>query len=76
MNAHPNHNDAGPNGLVWFRRDLQLRDNPAWSAATSQNDRVVALFVLNEDYPGPIVDHSLARQRTLDAYGRARGENP
>ena len=24
-------------GLVWFRRDLRLDDNPAWAAATSQH---------------------------------------
>ena len=34
-------------GLVWFRRDLRLADNPAWSAATSDHDEVVALFVLD-----------------------------
>jgi deoxyribodipyrimidine photo-lyase len=32
---------------MWFRRDLRLADNPAWSAATSRHDRVVALFVLD-----------------------------
>ena len=34
-------------GLVWFRRDLRLHDNPAWAAATSQNRFVVPLFVLD-----------------------------
>lgn len=33
--------------LVWFRRDLRLGDNPAWTAATSAHDEVVALFVLD-----------------------------
>ncbi len=37
--------DGGP-GLVWFRRDLRLDDNPAWAAATANHDEVVALFVL------------------------------
>ena len=32
-------------GLVWFRCDLRLGDNPAWAAATSSHERVVALFV-------------------------------
>ncbi len=32
--------------IVWFRRDLRLADNPAWSAATDQHDAVTALFVL------------------------------
>lgn len=34
-------------GLVWFRRDFRLSDNPAWSAATVSHERVVALFVLD-----------------------------
>ncbi|MDG2113491.1 MAG: deoxyribodipyrimidine photo-lyase, partial [Actinomycetota bacterium] len=35
----------GP-GVVWFRRDLRLGDNPAWAAATAAHDEVVALFVV------------------------------
>jgi deoxyribodipyrimidine photo-lyase len=35
-------------GLVWFRRDLRLDDNPAWAAATSERSAVVPLFVLDE----------------------------
>lgn len=35
--------------LVWFRRDLRLDDNPAWSAATALHDEVTALFVLDDD---------------------------
>ena len=34
-------------GLVWFRSDLRLGDNPAWAAATSSHERVAALFVLD-----------------------------
>ena len=34
-------------GVVWFRRDLRIDDNPAWSAATSECSKVVALFVLD-----------------------------
>jgi deoxyribodipyrimidine photo-lyase len=34
-------------GLVWFRRDLRLDDNPAWAAATTERRAVVALFVLD-----------------------------
>jgi deoxyribodipyrimidine photo-lyase len=33
--------------IVWFRRDLRLQDNPAWSAATAESDRVTALFVVD-----------------------------
>lgn len=35
--------------LMWFRRDLRLEDNPAWAAATSRHDRVVALFVIDPE---------------------------
>lgn len=38
---------ATSSGLVWFRRDLRLDDNPAWSAATSEHQEVTALFVLD-----------------------------
>ncbi len=34
-------------GLVWFRRDLRLSDNPAWTEATRRHDRVIALFILD-----------------------------
>ncbi len=33
--------------LMWFRRDLRLSDNPAWSEATRSHDEVVALFVVD-----------------------------
>ena len=35
-------------GLMWFRRDLRLTDNPAWSAATSEHHEVTALYVLDD----------------------------
>ncbi len=34
-------------GVVWFRSDLRLGDNPAWDAATSRHDTVVPLFILD-----------------------------
>ena len=34
-------------GLVWFRRDLRLSDNPAFAAATARCERIVALFVVD-----------------------------
>ena len=34
-------------GVVWFRKDLRLTDNPAWVAATRRHERVVALFVVD-----------------------------
>ena len=36
----------GDHGIVWFRRDLRLEDNPAWAAATTRHDRVTALLVI------------------------------
>ncbi|MDH3731688.1 MAG: deoxyribodipyrimidine photo-lyase, partial [Acidimicrobiia bacterium] len=33
-------------GVVWFRRDLRLEDNPAWAAATSAHAEVIGLFIL------------------------------
>ncbi len=35
-------------GLVWVRRDLRVRDNPALSAAVEECDEVVTLFVFDE----------------------------
>lgn len=34
-------------GLVWFRRDLRLDDNPAWAAATAERRFVVPLYVID-----------------------------
>ena len=34
-------------GLVWFRRDLRLDDNPAWAAATAEHQLVTAMFVVD-----------------------------
>ncbi|MDX1447641.1 MAG: deoxyribodipyrimidine photo-lyase [Acidimicrobiia bacterium] len=47
--------------VVWFRKDLRLLDNPAWSAATREHDRVVALFVIE---PG-LWDRVSERRRAL-----------
>lgn len=35
-------------GLVWFRRDLRVCDNPALSAAVEECERVIGLFVFDE----------------------------
>jgi deoxyribodipyrimidine photo-lyase len=43
-------------GLVWFRRDLRLDDNPAWAAATTERRYVVPLYVIDRrilDHVGP-----------------------
>ncbi|MFW2380840.1 MAG: cryptochrome/photolyase family protein [Acidimicrobiales bacterium] len=56
--------------LVWFRRDLRLRDNPAWAAATAAHDDVVALFVLDPRLWGTAGPHRgpqlAAHLRALD----------
>ena len=35
--------------LIWFRRDLRLRDNPALLEALSSGAQTLALFVLDEE---------------------------
>jgi len=64
-------------GVVWFRRDLRLFDNPAWSAATRNHDRVRALFVLDPNLwhaAGPHRGPQLAAHlRALDAQLASRG---
>ena len=40
-------------GVVWFRRDLRLSDNPAVRAAADAHDRLVALFVHDPALAGP-----------------------
>jgi deoxyribodipyrimidine photo-lyase len=35
--------------MVWFRRDLRLDDNPAWSEATRTGDDVAPVFVIDPD---------------------------
>jgi deoxyribodipyrimidine photo-lyase len=35
-------------GLVWFRRDLRVHDNPALSTAVEECDEVIGLFVFDE----------------------------
>ena len=64
-------------GLVWFRRDLRLTGNPAWAAATSEHERVAALFVLDpriQRSAGPCRNRQLvAELHALDGELRARG---
>jgi len=64
-------------GVMWFRRDLRLDDNPAWAAATSSHDQVVALFVLDRrlvDTAGPFRRRQLfANLAALDEVVRSHG---
>ncbi|MCF8603386.1 DNA photolyase family protein [Gordonia sp. HY442] len=54
--------------IVWFRRDLRLRDLPTLSAAATEGDSAAALFVLDEHVarPGPRTDFFLSCLRDLD----------
>ncbi|MCP3856372.1 MAG: deoxyribodipyrimidine photo-lyase [Actinomycetia bacterium] len=64
-------------GLVWFRRDLRLDDNPAWAAATTAHRQVVAVFVLEPSLmnaAGQVRrDQILAHLHALDDELRAVG---
>ena len=46
-------------GMVWFRRDLRLDDNPAWATATSMHERVLPVFVLDP----ALLDRASERRR-------------
>ena len=63
--------------IVWFRRDLRLGDNPAWAAATTGHDEVVALYVLDDRLLGPAGPFRrrqlLANLHALDAALQERG---
>ncbi|MDH3261968.1 MAG: DNA photolyase family protein [Acidimicrobiia bacterium] len=48
-------------GLVWFRKDLRLTDNPAWAAATSDHDTVLALFVIDPRLWNQAMSHRRAQ---------------
>ena len=64
-------------GLVWFRKDLRLIDNPAWAAALDGCARITALFVLDPaiiDQTGPhrraqLAAHLSALDEDLRAIG-------
>ena len=68
---------AASAGLLWFRRDLRLTDNPAWSVATSEHRTVTALYVLDDRLwqpAGPLqLVQLVAELHELDVSLRARG---
>ena len=68
---------SSSSGVVWFRRDLRLSDNPAWAAATSTHRAVTALYVLDDRLlatagPARRTQH-LAELHALDDSLRAHG---
>jgi deoxyribodipyrimidine photo-lyase len=66
-------------GLVWFRRDLRLRDHPALRAALDRHDRVVPVFCFDDRLlhgrhaSGPRTQFLLECLAELDAGLRERG---
>ncbi|MEX2423010.1 MAG: deoxyribodipyrimidine photo-lyase [Acidimicrobiia bacterium] len=64
-------------GVVWFRKDLRLADNPAWSAATRRHDQVIALFVIDPALWDRVSDRRVrllaGHLRSLDASLRGLG---
>jgi deoxyribodipyrimidine photo-lyase len=64
-------------GVIWFRKDLRLTDNPAWSAATRRHDRIIALFVIDPVLWNRASDRRVrllaGHLRSLDGSLRARG---
>ena len=67
--------------ILWFRRDLRLADQPALNAALATGRRVLPLFVLDDETPGPWaaggasrwwLHHSLTRlSESLAVHGAA-----
>ncbi|MDH3250831.1 MAG: deoxyribodipyrimidine photo-lyase, partial [Acidimicrobiia bacterium] len=57
--------------LVWFRRDLRLGDNPAWSEATRTSTEVIPVFVIDPELWDRASHHRkamlAANLRALDA---------
>jgi deoxyribodipyrimidine photo-lyase len=64
-------------GLVWFRRDLRLDDNPAWAKATASSSAFVTLFLLDPRLAGRAGRHRrdqlLANLHALDHELQERG---
>jgi deoxyribodipyrimidine photo-lyase len=71
--------------IVWFRRDLRTRDNPALSAAVSRGEPTLPVFILDDDQAQGVrprggasrwwLHHSLAAlDRALGSLVLLRGE--
>lgn len=66
-------------GLMWFRRDLRVADNPALASAAIEHERVATLFVLDpvvlRSTPERRVAVLVAHLRALDVELRRLGGN-
>ena len=66
-------------GVVWFRRDLRVRDHPALRAALDEHERVVCVFCFDDRLlhgrheSGPRTQFLLECLADLDGELRARG---
>ncbi len=40
------------NGLVWFRQDLRISDNPALCEALNNSDKIAAIYIHDEESKG------------------------
>ena len=65
--------------IIWFRRDLRVRDHPALAAAVAEHDHVVPVFILDDRLlhgrfaSGPRTAFMLGCLRALDDQLTARG---
>ena len=70
---------GGTSGIVWFRRDLRVRDHPALRAALDAHDRVVRVFCFDDRLlhgrhaSGPRTQFLLECLADLDRELRQRG---
>jgi len=70
---------GGTSGIVWFRRDLRVRDHPALRAALDAHERVVPVFCFDDRLlrgrheSGPRTQFLLECLADLDAELRERG---
>ena len=70
---------GGTSGIVWFRRDLRVRDHPALRAALDAHERVVPMFCFDDRLlrgrheSGPRTQFLLECLAELDAELRERG---
>jgi deoxyribodipyrimidine photo-lyase len=60
--------------LLWLRRELRLRDNPALAAAIASGRPVIAAFVLDEETPGSWAPGGAARWWLHHSLAALRGE--